>query len=302
MTIKADSYENHLLAVIRDPEIDAPRLEFAAARHAQEPDQERFIQLQVEEAQRRRARGSYAGDNFLGAPQDGALLRQLQLRAAKWAPGPTFAKYTKSYQYDRGFIAKIVIDPDMFLEYGEWLYANAPIRHVGFSRVEQGTFPMNELAASPLLRRLDSLDFTNCDVTDESVTELAKSPNLERLTVLDLSHNARVGLPSFEALAANTSTRRLLCVLRSQRDRVRVPGDRYEATDEYDLEGRSVYGWTAIGREGEALEQTHGYIPWLHPRENDCEPLDAAWYVTNGLRPARPPGSRDASQPPAARP
>ena len=56
----------------------------------------------------------------------------------------SLAKHTTNWTFDRGFVMGISIDPRLFLEYGEWLFINAPIRVVGFF-VDDDPIPMAEL-------------------------------------------------------------------------------------------------------------------------------------------------------------
>ena len=46
--------------------------------------------------------------------------------------------------------------------------------------------------------------------------------------------------------------------------------------------------------EGKALEAKYGYIPWLH-RRNAVDAYDAAYFVSKGILPVKPPGSRPVS-------
>ena len=110
-----------------------------------EPDRATSIEAQIEAAASRR-RGRYPVNSLVKHP---LLVKHEQ----EW--GRTFAKYTHSFEFDRGFITAFEMDPFMFLEYGEWLFINAPIRMVRFASPETGAFPTAELAASPLLEHLD---------------------------------------------------------------------------------------------------------------------------------------------------
>src|SRR5262249_26220823 len=150
-------------------------------------------------------------------------------------------------------------------EYGEWLCINAPIRHVAFTKPQEGAFPIDALAASPLLARLDSIDVTSSGLVDDDIAKLASSPHLERLRYLDLSW-IRLRGNAYEALAASATTRKVLVVVRSGYDiGAKLPGERFDDTGQDDMTGAPVMGWTAMPPEGKALEAAHGYIPWLHP-------------------------------------
>jgi len=72
---------------------------------------------------------------------------------------------------------------------------------------------------------------------------------------------------------------------------VDFPGDRYVDTGEVDFHGAPVYGWIGLTPEGRALESEHGYVPWLHRRENSVDAYDAAYFVASGILPVKAPGS-----------
>jgi hypothetical protein len=277
------TYETMLAAVTHDPEADAPRHAFAAHVRSYDPQLARFIELQLASASERRAR--HEARKTVPSAEDRKLL---DANLERWAR--TLRKYAVDIVYDRGFATKISIDPDLFLEYGDWLYTNAPIRHVAFTKPQDGAFPIDELAASPLLARLESIELTSCGLGDADIATLARSPHLDRLRYLDLSWT-RLGPAAYEALAASPATRKLLVVVRSGRDiGAPLPGERFDATDQDNLAGAAVMDWIAMPPEGVALERAHGYLPWLHPRDNSCDAFDAAYYVARGELPVKAAG------------
>jgi uncharacterized protein (TIGR02996 family) len=101
-------YQELLTAVTSNVDDDAPRLAFAAHIRSSEPDRARFIEDQIARAGARRARRGRvdAGGHPL-----------LRAHGAEWSR--TIAKYARRWTYDRGFVAKITIEPHLFLEYGE---------------------------------------------------------------------------------------------------------------------------------------------------------------------------------------
>jgi len=278
------TYEELLAAVIASPEDDAPRIAFARHVRSYDPDLARFIELQLASAAERRVKR--LGRRTVIGAEDRVLLER---HVDTWAR--TIQKYAVRFEYDRGFVTKLVIEPNLFLEHGEWLYVNAPIRHVGFVKPQEGAFPIDELAASPLLARLDSLDFTNCGIADAEIAKLTRSRHLERLRYLDLSW-LHLGGQAYEALAASPATRKALVVVRSGHNLgAPFPGERYETVGD-DRDGNPDMGWSRMSSEGAALEKKYGYLPWLHARENGCDAFDAAWYVARGLLPVRTPGEK----------
>ena len=279
------AYEELLHSVTSDPEDDRARLAFAAHIRASEPERARFIELQVEWARECRARGDRARVQGISVHSEWQAL--LKRHEAEWVR--PLAKYATNWTFDRGFVVGISIDPEIFLEYGEWLFVNAPIRVVEFFTAE-GSFPTDELAASPLLQHLDAIALPRNHITGHDVERLAKSPNLTRLLhLVSFQYQKPLGANAYDALASSPLTRKLLRVRFDDRD---FPGERYEDTGEVDFHGAPVYGWTEPTPDGVALEAKYGYIPWLHRRDNGVDAYDAAYFVSQGILPVRPPGSR----------
>lgn len=263
-------------AITADPESDAARL--AYARHVAARDSERaaFIEHQVAEASSRRARRG-----LVRYGKDPLLLEH----EGEWSR--TIAKYAQSWDFDRGFIAKITIDPHLFLEYGEWLFVVAPIRSVAFLRADSDPFPMAELANSPLLARLDAIHFPREYLADKDMVELARSPHLGHLLLLT-ADIPRPDLSMFETFAATPATGKLLRLLVSHDG---FPGETFGDTGRDDWWGAPILGWRDMQPEGVALEMRYGYLPWLHGSTNDANEFDAAYFVANGTLPVKEPGS-----------
>jgi hypothetical protein len=89
--------------------------------------------------------------------------------------------------------------------------------------------------------------------------------------------------------AARPLTRKCLVLLLSHEG---FPGERFGDTDEVDWWGASVLGWRAMPPEGHELERTHGYLPWLHGKDNRASEFDAWYFVASGVLPVNVPGSR----------
>lgn len=272
-------YEALHRAVTDDPESDPARRAFAAHVRASDPDRAQLIEEQVAAAARRRE----------GRRPVDSGPHPLIKRHPEWTR--TLAKYAQQFRFDRGFVAEIRIEPYLFLEHGEWLFINEPIRVLELSAAQGGPFPAAELADSPLLARIDALHLDAPDLTVEHVARLAESPHLDRLLVLSSQQALPVPVAVYERLAATPSTRRALRMSFSSQW---FPGQDYRATGQEDLEGRPIEAWTDLPAEGKAIEARHGYVPWLHPGDNRCEPLDAAWLVAHHVLPVKPPGARGA--------
>lgn len=278
------NYEELLNAVTANPEDDAPRLAFASHIRSHEPERARFIELQIEWARECRSRYPRRA-RLTGVHIDAEWRPLLERYKAEWTR--PIGKYTTNWTFDRGFITGVSIEANVFLEYGEWLFTNAPIRVVHFF-VMEGEFPSKALAESPLLARLDSIDLPRNDVSTSDVEILAQSPHLPRLLQLYCPQYAKViGSRAYESLASSPLTRKLLGVGFSEVD---FPGERLEETGNFDFWGYPEYEWTDLAPEGKALEAKYGYIPWLHPRENSVDAYDAAYFVSKGVLPVKTPG------------
>jgi hypothetical protein len=270
-------YQDLLSKVTENPEDDASRLAFASEIRASEPDRATFIEAQIEEAKRRRG-GRYPVNSLLKHPL-------LTKHEEEW--GHTFAKYTRSFQFDRGFITKVEMDPFMFLEYGEWLFINAPIRMVQFASPDTGEFPMAELAASPLLEHLDAISVYGPVLSGADLLELARSRHLRRLQFFAPGSKREIGEAVYEAFAAHPDTRKMLRFLVTLES---FPGQRFGDAGRDDMSGAAVEDWSEMPAAGKALENTYGYIPWLHG-ENACEPFDAGYFVANHILPVKAAGA-----------
>lgn len=270
--------EELLAAVTSNPEDDAPRLAYAEFIRTWEPARAAFIEEQLAEATERRRRREVSRRGKSG------LLRQHE---TEWAR--TIARYARNWNFDRGFVTEVWLDPHLFLEYGEWLFINAPIRSVNFVMPEDGPFPMNELAASPLLERLDAIGLAIDDPapTDNDLLELAASPYLPRLLWLS-ANRKHLPLSVYEAFAVAPMTRKALSLKLSKEG---FPGEPYGDTGRDDWWGGAIFDWLEMRPEGAELEKKYGYVPWIHSKENFCDPFDAAYYVAQGVLPAKPVGS-----------
>src|SRR5437763_1201675 len=97
--------EKLLTEISANPEDDAPRLAYARHIRGLDSDRAEFIELQIEAAKVRRAKRGFLPDHP----------HPLQ-RKNEQAWTRTIAKYARAWTFDRGFIAKIEIDPHLFLE------------------------------------------------------------------------------------------------------------------------------------------------------------------------------------------
>ena len=160
-------------AALREPDEDAPRLALAEYYRKADPELGRFIELQIQIGVLRRAgrAPNYKADDECD--------RLLTKHGPRW--NQTIAKYTQDQDFDRGMISRVSVDPHIFLEYGAWLFVNAPIRSVFFTAAKNGAFPLEELLASELITRLDSIALVGLGLKNADVDAIAASPGLHRL-------------------------------------------------------------------------------------------------------------------------
>lgn len=273
-------YEALIQAITANPGDDAPRIAFADHIRASDPERAQFIDRQLESARRRRERRSFS----VGDPDD-----RERLFESSWSR--LIAKYARDWRYDRGFVAKLFIDPYLFLEYGEWLLINFPVTVVNFVHPDEGPFPWQELADSPLLASLEAIviwdRFRDIHLTQADVLKFCVSPHLARLRYLGFPR-FDVTPEAYEALASIPAIKKLLVL---GLEDPAFPGQRFEETDEQDMQGRYLMRWSPVSEHGRELEAAHGYLPWLH-RANGADAYDVGYFVAKGLLPVRAPGSR----------
>ncbi len=192
--------EEHLLAIVRAPEDDAPRLAFAEYLRPYEPALAMFIQLQVERVARMRRAGQARTEQL---PAEEHQL--LQRHAAAWSrgvsrfvqkpgvPGPGLMFY-------RGLVAYLCMDADVLVEYGDYLVRTTAVRHVDFAPLRAGT--LERLLAFEGLSALDSVGFPGAGLDDGAVAAIARCPHLANCRYLDLRGNALTPR-AFAALGAS---------------------------------------------------------------------------------------------------
>jgi hypothetical protein len=120
-------------------------------------------------------------------PERAALIRNVYnptptpTQAARWSPFDGM-----SARFWRGFVAHLQLDAGEFLRQAPDLYRRAPITEVTLTNA---TWVIDELAASPLLRRLRRISCKRQGLLDNDLRVFAQSPHLDNLIELDLSGN-----------------------------------------------------------------------------------------------------------------
>jgi hypothetical protein len=283
-----------MLEVLANPEADAPRHELAKIVRPSDPEFAEFIEQQLAMSRRMRETKYNPGVALVGfkSTRESALLEKNEQRWSReigFYMGETIQH--RHVEFYRGLPWSCSMNPYVFLEQGEYILTRiAPLRGIEFFLPEQdGPYPMKELAACPLLARLDTIRFPvlrgSSGPTEDDMALFAASPQLQRLLTLDL-RGADVSLSTFALLAANPQTRKCLyidCDAKVSRD----GGPIGECATRFDSYSDRYFEASAEGLE---LEGKHGYIPWLHA-DNVCSAPDAHYFVEHKVLPKLAPGS-----------
>jgi len=253
-----DQDDTLLAAVLADPDADAPRRAFAAAKDAQGDPWGAFIRMQLDEAAE--------------ADPDSPRRTMLRVRAGEIerVHGASFAAaiapWVHGYELHRGFVELVTLPARAFLDHAPELFARAPIQHLTLTSLSGAAA---ELFASPHLARIRSLDLGQCGLGDADAERLAGSPHLGALRWLSLALN-RVDRDGVEALAASPHLPELRWAgfFGNPAD----PGEQY-AHDQ----GFIVESW--LPPLGEELEARHGRLRWLHHEARRTTDLPPSRYL-----------------------
>jgi uncharacterized protein (TIGR02996 family) len=241
-----------LHAVVDAPADDAPRLAYAGAIAATDPERAELIRIQIALARARKAR----------TPLDGPSLRRehelLDAHGAAWAGD--IRSLVAKLQFLRGFVEVVTLDAAAFLARADELYRRAPVLHLDLTGAAPVAAP---LFGSPHLARIKSLNLTANALGDAGAALLAGSPHLANLEWLDLSRN-QIGAAGLEALAASDRLPRL-GYLDFSANAIDDPTPQH--ADEYDAE-------STVAKQ---LQARYGQRAWLDatPRSTWPPPRDA---------------------------
>jgi uncharacterized protein (TIGR02996 family) len=214
-----------LQAIVDAPDDDTPRLIYADWLEERGDPRGEFIRVQCQLAKLDEA-----------DPKQWALeSRALFLRGKhdrKWVGALTAVRDSDQFEFERGFVERVRLDAEDFLEYAELLFEHAPLLQ---GLTLGGTYSakmFKRLVASPHFANLVELDLdwygignagaralaavpfsrlrrlilSRNDIRDAGLRALAASPNLKSLTILDLTWSkvtarSLVGLGSSPSLA-----------------------------------------------------------------------------------------------------
>jgi uncharacterized protein (TIGR02996 family) len=265
VAVQRDTEAADLAAILRrvtgSPGDDEPRIAYADAVAARDPERAELIRIQLERARRsaemwqpERDMAEGGGDLFV---REQVLISR---RGAEWAAD--VSPLLTAWHFGRGFVDTASLDAASFLASAAELYRRAPVVHLNLRGVQPVA---REFFASPHLSQIRSMWMVRQDLGDAEAIALASSPYLGALEWLDLSAN-RIGAAGLEALAASDRLPRL-GYLRFMSNAVDDPTPRF--ADEYDADTPAAV----------ELQRTYGYREWLsaHPRALWPPDRDAVW-------------------------
>ena len=263
--MQADSDAANLAAIyqriIKAPRDNEPRLAYADAVEASDPERAELIRVQLERSRRRAEQWQPERDMAEGG---GDLYVRHQVltsrRGPEWAAD--ISPLVDGWHFDRGFVETASLGATAFLAVAPELYRRAPILDLNLSGVQPVA---RELFACPHLSRIRSIWMVRQELGDAEAIALAGSPYLGSLEWLDLGAN-RIGAVGLDALAASGNLPRL-GYLGFMGNAVADPTPRH--ADEYD----------ADTPEAVELQRRHGRREWLsaHPRALWPPNRDAVW-------------------------
>jgi hypothetical protein len=182
-----------IAAVVRDPDDDDARLAAAARARVLGDPRAELIELQVARGRLRRG-GRPASWKEAGREQ--ALVEELgPAVVAEVSAGVEL----RGWELDRGFLARVTLDPASFVAGFSALRARAPVQHLDLVDLG-GRLP--ELLAHPAMSGIRSLGLAGLSIGDAGAAALAAASSLAGLRWLELGRTG-VGDDGIEALAAS---------------------------------------------------------------------------------------------------
>lgn len=272
--------------VVARPWDDEPRLEYAAALQAKDPAFAELIRAGV------RREGC-----------DSATYNRISVAISEHCePGLS----------DRGFLEQLNIEPYYFIEHGERLLNQWPVRHINFVPIIRPKdwepahpypSPIEELVHCPTLRRLRSISFTRSKyhswvLQERDLELLAECPYIDNLLWLEMStvQGNRPADEFWRRLYTAPRWRSLLhfqfewCDLFDREDW--TPAERpWQLKTHVNLPEGSLYTVSPLSAIAQELEAKYGYIPSLHYLENQYDMFPTTRRFETGLAPRFPVGA-----------
>jgi uncharacterized protein (TIGR02996 family) len=240
-----------LQAVVDAPTDDAPRLAYARAIAARDPERAELVELQLAVAHARKTHT---------APPEGALDRESRLirdHGQAWAA--EVRPLVDKWQYLRGFVEVATLSAAAFLACAAELYRCAPVLHLDVTSARPAAAA---LFGSPHLARIVSIKLAGEGLGDAEARLLAASLHLGHLEWLDLSRN-QIGAAGLEAIAASSRLPRLGYLNFAGNA---IPDPTPQHADEYNAD--SAFAKQLTGRYGpRAWLDTRRRSTWPPPRD-----------------------------------
>ncbi len=278
------TYEQAMLAVLADPESDDARRDLVAVLRGPDPDRARYVELQMETTLQRREEETFS---LRGSDEEWRLQSSHRTRWKRDVDMYLGEHHdNQRVEFERGLPWLISMNPYLFLEQGEYVMSRiAPLRGISFFDDPDGSpFPMKELAASPLLERLEEIRFLNATLTADDVMTFSSSTRLTRAYTIDMGGNVREA-SLVEGFAANPATRKCLAIRG-----MLLPDDYLEEYSSTGEPGPDYYQYWEMSECGHALERKYGYLPWLH-LNHLSHAADAKYWTDQKVLPRFVPGS-----------
>jgi uncharacterized protein (TIGR02996 family) len=247
----SDSRQALFQAVLDRPADDAPRFAYAGYCDAQGDPYGAFIRAQLARTQALR-HGSDEDANQLREQADQIRYKH---KTPAWTNG--VEKLVKHAEFIRGFVDRVIIDAQTFLEHADELYRLAPIRQLVVAGVGDLA---KALAQEPHLSRITWLSIgEKPTIGDAGLSAIAASPHVRRLRVLEASFQ-NISMGGLEALCASKQLQALV--------HANLVGNKFQdPTDSYGtdwMNGRIVQESVTPRPIGDELEKKYGELAWLH--------------------------------------
>ena len=272
--------------IVAKPADDAPRLEYAEAIAAHDPGVAAYIR---------------AGLNGKDGSTETHNRTQVHI-SDRCAPG----------QRHRGFLEQLEIEPYYFIEHGERLLNQWPVRHIKFvPKVSPKDWepahpypsPIEELVHCPTLRRLRSIKFGRSKyhswvLQERDIDLLAECQYLDNLLWLEM-YTVQGHRPADEFWRRLYSAPKWRSLLHLQFESCNLfrhadwtPAERpWQLKTHVNLQEGSLYTVSPLSAIAQELEAKYGYIPSLHYLENQYDMFQTTRRFETGLAPRFPVGA-----------
>jgi hypothetical protein len=253
-------------AVLRDPWPDAPRLAFANAVAAIDPNRAAFIRADL--AVLRAARAVKPPKASDVSASDAAF-------TGNWRPwvgtlDSLVPGGSENVGFGRGFVERVTATAEWLLKHAPDLFARAPVLDLNVTQLKGHEAAFFD---APWLSRIRALRLTSNGIGDGGVRHLAASPFLGRLRFLGLGFNgiSPAGLDTLAASKALPSLRNVLLPGNS------APDPNYVTDMQEAWEGGAI-----PTNASAAFLARHPGCPWIGRYASDKPPLPGALQDASG--------------------